>query len=112
MAAHGLTILRQVEQMCVEKPERAGEYAFGATYAPGTDLASGFRWDAWHLLDRARSMTPEALLAAVREEIEKHAWMGKYRCLEEVKAARVAFVRAGTPHWKKRADKFDAGLAV
>jgi hypothetical protein len=109
MAAHGLTILRQVEHICVEKPEKAGDYAFGATYAPGTDLATGFRWDAWHLLDRARSMTPEALLAAVREEIVLHQWMSKYRTLEEVKAARDAFVRYGKPHWRKRQERFDAG---
>ena len=109
MAAHGLTILRQVEKMCVEKPEQAGDYAFYATHAPGTDLATGFRWEAWWLLDRGRSMTPEALLAAVREEIVLHQWMSKYRTLEEVKGARDAFVRYGKPHWRKRQERFDAG---
>ena len=90
MAAHGLTILLQVERMIETAPERAMEYAYGATSATGTCPSAGFDSDTWTELDRASAPATgslEALSDAVGEGIARHMWMDAYRCLEDIRAA-------------------------
>jgi len=90
MAAHGLTILNQIARVIETAPERAMEYAYGATSAPGTCFTAGFDWDTWTALDRASAPdtgSVDALCDVVAAGIARHAWQAAYRCLEDIRAA-------------------------
>jgi hypothetical protein len=88
MAAHGLTILKQIANRIETAPDMACDYAFAATSAPGTcAFTAGFSMDTWDALDRVGESRDLATLRdAVAAGIERHAWMDKFRTLEEVRA--------------------------
>jgi hypothetical protein len=86
MAAHGLTILRQIADHIVRFPDTACSYALAATDAPGTCVSAGFSMHTWAGLEAAgldKSLT--YLNEVVKMGIERHEWMSKFRNLEEVR---------------------------
>ena len=50
-----------------------------------------------------------ALREVVQEALTVHLWMEAYPTLEAVRAAKAAFVKVGTPHYRRRMGAFDAG---
>jgi hypothetical protein len=88
MAAHGLTICKQVRNIIdTRPPEVAFDYAYGATCAPGTCFTAGFDWDIWTRIDRAvQERDMAALISAVEDGIHLHGWMAEFRTLEDVRA--------------------------
>ena len=115
MAAHGLTIMKQTLTVLREQPRRAEDYARGALSAPGTCFTAGFSMEAWDAIERTldRMQRGEADLGALREVVQEaltvHLWMEAYPTLEAVRAAKAAFVKVGTPHYRRRMEAFDAG---
>jgi hypothetical protein len=115
MAAHGLTIMRQILTVLREQPHRAVSYAEGALSAPGTCFTAGFSMDSWGAIERTLNdikngaATLDTLHEVVQEALVKHLWMEAYSMLEAVRAAKEAYVKVGTPHFRKRMDAFDAG---
>jgi len=115
MAAHGLTIMRQVWTMLREQPHRAASYAEGALSAPGTCLTAGFSMDAWSAIERTLdnmkrgTATLDTLHEVVQDALVAHIWMEVYPTLEAVRAAKEAYVKVGTPHYRRRMAAFDAG---
>jgi hypothetical protein len=115
MAAHGLTIMRQILTVLREQPHRAEDYTRGALSAPGTCFTAGFSMDAWEAIDRtiidmARGMaTHSTLREVVQGALVAHIWMEAYPTLEAVRAAKTAYVKVGKPHYRKRMEAFDRG---
>ncbi|NBY13197.1 MAG: hypothetical protein EBQ76_00205 [Betaproteobacteria bacterium] len=115
MAAHGLTIMRQVWTVLREQPHRAESFAAGALEAPGTCFTAGFSMDAWSAIDSTLiavsrgTATLDTLREVVQKAIGTHLWMEAYPTLEAVRAAKEAYVKVGTPHFRKRMAAFDAG---
>lgn len=91
MAAHGLTICKQIKSVIEAAPDRAFDYAYGATCAPGTCFTAGFDWDVWTALDKAANDKDMAALSqAVEDGIRIHAWMERFRTLEDVREYRAS----------------------
>ena len=89
MAAHGLTICKQIKNVIESAPDRAFDYAYGATCAPGTCFTAGFDWDVWTALDKAANEKDmAALVKAVEDGIRLHEWMERFRTLEDVRVYR------------------------
>lgn len=115
MAAHGLTILRQIWTMLREQPHRATSYAEGALEAPGTCFTAGFSMDTWRAIDSTLigvsrgTATLDTLREVVQNAIVAHLWMEAYPTLEAVRAAKEAYVKVGKPHYRKRMEAFDRG---
>ena len=115
MAAHGLTIMRQILAVLREQPNRAADYTRGALSAPGTCFTAGFNIGSWgrieSVLDGIKNGEADldTLHDTVREALVAHLWMEAYPTLEAVRAAKEAFVKVGTPHFRKRMDAFDTG---
>jgi hypothetical protein len=115
MAAHGLTIMRQILTVLREQPHRAADYARGALSAPGTCFTAGFNIGMWgrieSVLDGIKhgEADLDTLHDTVREALVAHLWMEAYPTLEAVRAAKAAFVKVGTPHYRRRMDAFDTG---
>jgi hypothetical protein len=115
MAAHGLTIMRQVLTVLREQPHRAVSYAEGALSAPGTCFTAGFNMDSWCSIERTLdnmkrgTATLDTLREVVQDALVKHLWMEAYPTLEAVRAAKATYVKVGTPHYRRRMDAFDRG---
>lgn len=71
--------------------------------------------EAWDAIERTldRMQRGEADLDTLHEVVQEalvaHLWMEAYSTLEAVRAAKAAFVKVGTPHFRKRMDAFDTG---
>ena len=115
MAAHGLTIMRQILTVLREQPHRAEDYARGALSAPGTCFTAGFKMDSWDAIERTLKdiAEGEADLGTLREVVQgalvAHIWMEVYPTLEAVRAAKHRYVKPGKPYWTRRMAQFDAG---
>ena len=96
MAAHGLTILRQIRQRFTKDgAEAATRYAKDATNAPGTDIGSGFAPNSWEFCDRGDGEvgSPELLtLEGIDREIARNMHLDSFPCLEAYKEAWIAYV--------------------
>lgn len=107
MAAHALTILRQIRLRFIEEgPEAGTRHARDATNAPGTDLGSGCEYETWAYLDRGEGTIGEPgllTLEGIERHLERHLWMAVYPSLESIQAARDLFVRHGEPGHVRRA---------
>jgi hypothetical protein len=114
MAAHALTIARQIACQIQTKPQTAIEYAAGARYAPGFDfgpcMAPNADWyEEYHKAIENRDLAAQS--AAMDKIAAETAFLDGYRCLEEAKAAHDAYVRYGRPHWRKRQQNWFSGAA-
>lgn len=115
MAAHGLTIMNQILTVLREQPHRAASYAEGALSAPGTCFTAGFNMDSWGSIERTLDNMKrgnadlDTLCEVVQEALVKHLWMEAYPTLEAVRAAKAAYVKVGTPHYRRRMEAFDRG---
>lgn len=116
MAAHGLTILRQIKNVCLSRPMMATvAYLDSALNAPGTCCTVGFDTHTWFELWSAQlkladgQMGAAEFLTLLDTAIQKHMWMDAYPCMDAIKAAQALYVKPHTPHYRKRQDKFDAG---
>ena len=115
MAAHGLTIMRQICTVLREQPDRAADYARGALSAPGTCFTAGFKMDSWDAIERTLDKMAwgnadlDTLREVVQEALVSHLWMEAYSSLEAVRAAQTAFVKVGRPHFRKRLEAFERG---
>jgi hypothetical protein len=115
MAAHGLTIMRQVLTVLREQPHRAASYAEGALSAPGTCFTAGFNMDSWCGIERTLdnmkrgNATLDTLRGVVSDALVAHLWMEAYPTLEAVRAAKHRYVKPGKPYWTRRMAQFDAG---
>lgn len=115
MAAHGLTVMRQILTVLREQPHRAESYARGALSAPGTCFTAGFNIACWGRIEQTLdgmqrgNATLDTLHEVVQEALVAHLWMEAYPTLEAVRAAKTAYVKVGTPHYRRRMDAFDTG---
>ena len=117
MAAHALTILRQVRFALVSGRTDITNSIEFALSAPGTCCSVGFSSDQWDAVERANAKLKEtgteeaktALLATIDTAITTVAWMDAYPMMEAVKAAMLAYIKIGTPHYKARWVKFEQG---
>lgn len=118
MAAHGLTIVRQCRKViCEGKPtSQVTGYVKQALSAPGTCFTVGFNMTAYTNLTLANDRvirgegTPEDTIVPVLDAaIASHMWMDAYPSMEAISAAMALYIRVGTPYWKTRSRKFDAG---
>lgn len=117
MAAHGLTIMRQIQKLISEGKSKddVTRYVDGGLSAPGTCFTVGFSASSWGAVERVNTRVKEGeaslddLALVVDGAIKAHAWMDAYPCMEAINDAAGAFVRYGKPHWKKRSAAFDAG---
>ena len=126
MAAHALTILRQCLirarggiLLTAREGEGVTTFVEQALSAPGTCCSAGFTFEAWNAVERANAAvragdgTIEAVLVpAIADAVKTVAWMDAYPSMESVRAAISAYVRVGTPHYRSRWAKFDAGDAA
>lgn len=117
MAAHGLTIVRQLLRMIKDGQSQSTllMHASGALSAPGTCITGCFDYDDYRAVDNAvehlrdGSGSVEALTAVLIRVSEHLAWMDAYPSLEAVQDAMTLHVKIGKPHWRKRMDRFEKG---
>ena len=118
MAAHGLTILRQIyKQVSEEKPSSdILSYIDGALRAPGTCFTTGFGISTYTSLALAaesveRGAPVSSLLPVLKEGMDAHEWMDAYPSVESLRCAFHRYIRPQTPWWRVRLARFDAGDA-
>jgi len=119
MAAHGLTIMRQVAEMIRKGffADQIVDYTSGALLAPGTCCTNGFAFATYQAIARVvdRMKRGEAALTdlqrVVDQAIQTHMWMDAYPSMEAVQAAYRAYVQIGLPNFRQRLAKFEAGDA-
>ena len=115
MAAHGLTLMRQILTVLREQPHRAEDYTRGALSAPGTCFTAGFSMDSWDAIERTLDNMKrgnadlDTLRGVVSDALVAHLWLEAYPTLEAVRAAKTAYVKVGKPHYRKRMEAFDRG---
>lgn len=119
MAAHALTIMRQCRKSLADgrSVEDITRLVSHGLSAPGTCCSVGFSMDQWDAVERANARLKEtgteeaktALLAAIDTAITTVAWMDAYPMMEAIKAAMLAYIKIGTPHYKARWAKFEQG---
>jgi hypothetical protein len=119
MAAHGLTIMRQMREMILKDlPQDQITYHVGnALSAPGTCFTKGFQTSSWTAVERMNEGVKQGtssltdLLVILDEAIRVHLWMDAYPCMEAVEDASRAYVKFKKPYWKKRYAAFENGDA-
>ena len=121
MAAHGLTIMRQCLAIVSNETKTPGEivsFVNSALSAPGTCCSVGFSQDSWEAVDRAcydlqlgTALARQELRLRIEAAAEQHKWMGAYPSMDAIKEAIRLYVRIGTPYYKARWARFDAGDA-
>lgn len=107
MAAHGLTILRQFAlALATGDQDRVLSLVDLGLTSPGLNDSSFGMLSLLRIESAMRSSDSPAnledLKVAVADAIEAHQWMDAYPTLEAVRAGAKAYVRLGTPYWKKR----------
>lgn len=127
MAAHALTIMRQCLLVArdEEKPIKAvTDFVTSALFAPGTCCSVGFALGSWVAVDNANDRLTLAmnnvvdkvycraeLVSALEAAAASHAWMEAYPSMDAIREAIRLYVRIGTPYFKARWARFDAGDA-
>ena len=123
MAAHGLTILRQMRKALGEGLDQQAvvQRVRWGLCAPGTCSSVGFSFDLWEAIRKASDALEveeedvQARKAALAVEIDAGilalSWMNAYPTLEAITLARDAYVKPGTPHYNKRWRRFDEGVS-
>ena len=114
MAAHGLTICRQLLKRANNgcSTEDLKRWTWDALSAPGTCFSASFDWDMWRDLERAQdSGDRQRMVESITASIDRHIWMDAYPTMEAVQEAKRAYVRWHTPYYRRRVTEFDSGNA-